>query len=324
MEKPEEIQKRIRSIGGTQKITKAMEMIASSKIRKAQDRITEARDFISGIEDVIMDIACYAGYVSNPLLASPGKDTSVMIIGITSDRGLCGGYNSNIIRLIEKTVIKLTEIGKTVKLDIIGTRGKNYFKYIGYEMEAVYENLSDYPKFLDSREISRDIISRYLEGRAGIVLMCYTEFVNPVENIPVIKQLLPISISNRSSFKDVDDVIENITNNGQNNFAASPQNNLEAMIGGKVCKIFPEFVYDPSLTDILDAILPEYIYTTVYGALLDSTASETGARMTAMKSASENADDMTKELTHLYHKARQQEITLEIAEIVSGTEALGA
>ena len=104
MEKPEEIQKKLESISETQKITKAMEMVASSKIRKAQNRITEARDFISIVEDVITDIACYSGFVSNPLLEIPDRDITVMIVGITSDTGLCGGYNSNIIRLIEKTI----------------------------------------------------------------------------------------------------------------------------------------------------------------------------------------------------------------------------
>ena len=318
MEKPEKIQKRIKSISDTQKITRAMKMIASSKIKKAQSRILEARDFISGIENIISDIACYSGFVSNPLLKSPGNDKNVLIVGITSDRGLCGGYNSNIIRQIEKSVNKLIEIGKKVKLIIIGTRGKNYFKYIGYDIDMVYENLSDHPKFLDAREISKHIISRYVEGNADRVLLCYTEFINPAENTPVIMQLLPISNYSKSVFRDVGKLINSIIDIPSDSPHGETEGTVSGLIEGKVCRIFPEFVYDPSLSEILDAILPEYIDSTVYGALLDSTASETGARITAMKSASDNAADIIKELINMYHKARQQEITLEIAEIVSG------
>jgi F-type H+-transporting ATPase subunit gamma len=158
MEKSQEIRSRIKSVGGTRKITKAMEMIASSKIRRAQNRILEARAFIAGIESVITDIASTNAVLADPLLLPHEKKDTVLVLGITADRGLCGGYNSNIIRLIEKTVKKYREKSKTVKLFIIGTRGRNYFRYMGYEMEKVFENLSDYPRFMDAREISRDII----------------------------------------------------------------------------------------------------------------------------------------------------------------------
>ncbi len=321
MEKSQKIRSRIRSVTGTKKITKAMEMIASSKIRKAQARVMEARAFTASIEEIISDIACFTGLIQDPLLNPPLKDETYLILGITADRGLCGGYNSNIIRLIEKTIENLKKQGKNVKLDIIGTKGKNYFKYIGYELERVYENLSDYPKFLDAREISKDLISRYLSIEIDKVFICYTRFKNPAEQIPILTQLLPIPIY----FEDNKSVISglNLTiTETQKSISEKIQSVGQVKIGDKVCRIKPEFTYDPSHQEVLSALLPQYIYTIVYSALLESTASETGARMTAMRSASENAEEMIKKLVLMYHRARQQQITMEISEIISGAEAL--
>ena len=193
MEKTRDIKNRIKSVSGTRKITRAMEMIASSKIRKAQQRILEARPFITKIEDFITDIACYTE-VKHPLLHSRDEVKNVLVMGITADRGLCGGYNSNIIRLIEKTVDRVREEGKSYKLDILGTRGKNHFKYMGYELNRVYENLSDHPKFLDAREIAEEIIDMYIEEKVDEVIICYTKFKNPAEQVPSSFYLLPIPI----------------------------------------------------------------------------------------------------------------------------------
>jgi F-type H+-transporting ATPase subunit gamma len=310
MEKSQEIRSRIKSISGTRKITKAMEMIASSKIRKAQKRILEARAFVSGIEGVIVDIAQHSKTIADPLLAVHDSNNTILVIGITADRGLCGGYNSNIIRLTEKTIKQNRDKGKVVKLDIAGTRGRNYFRYMGYKIDNVYENLSDYPRFLDAREISREIIRRYISSEVDRVIICYTKFKNPAEQVPSRLQLLPLEFMD-SGIHLLEDELPAI----QNKKADLPE-------GAGILKSDEEFLYDPSQDEVLSAILPEYIYTIVYGALLESTASETGARMTAMKSASDNAEDMIKELVLLYHRARQQQITMEIAEIVSGANAL--
>ncbi len=304
MEKSREIRNRIKSVTGTRKITKAMEMIASSKIRKAQSRIFEARAFIEKIEEVITDIACYSGLVSDPLLAPHKEEKVVLVIGITADRGLCGGYNANIIRLIEKT-IKDKSQGHEVKLDIIGTRGRNYFRYIGFQVSNIYENLSDYPRFLDAREISKEIISRYISGEVDKVIICYTRFKNAAEQIPSTRQILPIPMEEKIIRGEIKEIAPG-----------------KVQVGDRLCLINSEFMFDPSPQEILGSLLPQYIYTTVYGVLLEATASETGARMTAMKSASDNAEDMIKDLVQLYHRARQQQITMEIAEIVSGAQAL--
>lgn len=307
MEKSQEIRSRIKSTIGTRKITKAMEMIASSKIKKAQNRIFETRAFMAGIVDVITDIAGQTNSLSDPLLMPHKEEKTVLILGVTADRGLCGGYNSNIIRLIEKTVKNSISAGKTVKLFIIGTRGRNYFRYMGYDIEMVYENLSDYPRFLDAREISREIISRYIKGEVDRVIICFTKFKNPAEQLPTMLQLLPIV--KQGSMYLADGVLEQL------DIKVTPEESISQMP-------FAEILYDPSPREVLESIILEYIYTTVYGTLLEATASETGARMTAMKSASKNADDMIKELVLIYHRARQQQITMEISEIISGTFAL--
>jgi len=305
MEKSRDIRNRIKSVTGTRKITKAMEMIASSKIRKAQSRILEARAFIEKIEEVINDIACYSGLVGDSLL-TPHKDEKViLVIGLTADRGLCGGYNANMIRLIENNVKDWKSKGYEVKLDIIGTRGRNYFRFIGFPVLNIYENLSDYPKFLDAREISKDIISRYISGEVDKVVICYTRFKNAAEQIPSIWQILPIPIEEKITRGEIKEIAPG-----------------KVQVGDRVCLINPEFMFDPSPQEILGSLLPQYIYTTIYGVLLEATASETGARMTAMKSASDNAEDMIKDLVKLYHRARQQQITSEITEIVSGAQAL--
>ncbi len=304
MEKTREIKSRVKSVSGTRKITKAMEMIASSKIRKAQGRILEARPFIDKIADFISDIACYSP-VSDPLLTPHNKVGKVLVLGVTADRGLCGGYNSNIIRLIEKTIEDIKEEGLDYELDIIGTRGRNHFKYIGMEPNKVFENLSDYPKFLDAREIASSIIDRYKAFEIDKVVICYTKFKNATEQVTSSFQLLPIPFMDKIDPKGDPDREAGLVK-----------------IGDKVCVITPEFSYEPSPKAVLKSLLPEYLYTIVFMALLESTASETGARMTAMKNASENAGDMIKDLNRKFHRARQQQITMEIAEIVSGAEAL--
>lgn len=304
MVKIKEIKNRRKNISGTWKIARVMEMIASSKIKKDQKRILEARPFIRKLEDFITDIACYSP-MSHPMLSPRGEINNVLVMGITADRGLCGGYNSNMIKQIKNTLYNIEKKGKKYKLDIIGTRGKNHFRYMGQSINRVYENLSDHPKFLDARKIAGTVIKSYLTGEVDEVIVCYTRFKNPAEQIPSSFRLLPIPLMGKPE-------------EGESSGAGIGM----VMMGDRVCRIMPEFTYEPSPEKVLEGLLPEYIYTIVYAALLESTASETGARMTAMKSASDNAEEMVKDLSGKYHRARQQQITTEIAEIVSGAEAL--
>lgn len=304
MDKVKEIKRRRKSISGTRKITKAMEMVASSRIRIVQKRILEARPFMSKLEDFITDIACYSP-MSHPLFSSRSEVKNVLVMGITADRGMCGGYNSNMIRRIKKTLKRIEEKDRKYKLDLIGTRGKNHFRYMGYNINRVYENLSDHPKFLDARKIAGRLIKSYINGEVDEVILCYTKFKNIAEQIPSSFKLLPVSFMEK---------LEERENSGAGIGMV--------MIGDRACRIMPEFTYEPSTKNVLEGLLPEYICTVMYAALLESTASETGARMTAMRNSNDNAEEMVKELDSKYHRARQQQITTEIAEIVSGAEAL--
>jgi len=298
MQDTKELRNRIKSVSGMGKIIKAMEMVASSKIRKAQNRIFEARPFHEKLEDFIAELSNFPGAMDNALMREHDNFESVLILGITADRGLCGGYNSGIIKLMNLKIKEYELAGKKVKLSIIGTKGKNHFKYMGRQIEKVYENLSDYPRFLDGREIANDLIDEYLADDVDRVELFYTVFKNTAEQQPVSRQILPIPLA---EFKE----------------------KINSQEGGvKTGESITDFIFEPSDGEVLSSLIPEYIYTVIYDALLESTASETGSRMTAMRSASDSSDEMVKDLTRKYQRARQQQITIEIAEIVSGAEAL--
>ncbi len=300
MVKGRQVKERIDSIEETQKISRVMKMIASSRIKKAQQRIEEARPFIRKVEDFIYNLGFCKEILSDRLIDEGEVKNTVLIVGITADRGLCGGYNSNIINLVKQQIKKYESQGKKVMLDIIGTKGKNHFQYAGYKLNKVYEHLSEWPKFMDAREISRDLISRYVVGDVDLVIFCYTKFINTAIHNAKAAQMLPIPIMERMEERLKEDGIETED--------------------GLVCRYLPDFYYEPSLKEIVRSIIPEYIFTKVYGILLTSTASEIGARMTAMQKASDNSDELIKELTKKYHKLRQEEITTEIVEVVSGSE----
>ena len=299
MQDTKELRNRIKSVSGMGKIIKAMEMVASSKIRKAQSRIFKARPFLEKLEDFIAELSNFPDIQENSFIKEHDRFESVLILGVTADRGLCGGYNTSIMKLINLKIREYELAGKKVKLSLIGTKGKNHFKYKGRQLNKVYENLSDYPGFLDGREIADDLISQYLSAGADRVEICYTRFKNAAEQQPLLKQVLPIPF-------------------------AMLRKKLYLRYGddSKAGESIADFIFEPSAQEVLFSLIPEYIYTIIYNALLESTASETGARMTAMRSASDSSDDMVKDLTRRYHRARQQQITIEIAEVASGAEAL--
>lgn len=303
MVKGREVKERIESVEETQKITQAMQMIASSRIKKAQKRIEQARPFINKVEEFLYDMGFCREVIDDRLVRVRKPENAVLLVGITGDRGLCGSYNTNIFRCVKENIRKYRNQGKEVKLDIIGTKGKNHFQHTGYELTKVYEHLSEWPKFMDAREISRDLISRFVVGDTDKVIICYTKYINTVTHYPRTMQILPIPLREHMEEKIRE----------ESKGAAS----------GMVCKYIPDFMYEPSLEKIIRSIIPEYIFTRMYGALLESTASEIGARTTAMRKASDNSEELIRNLTNEYHKLRQEEITNEIIEVVSGAESYG-
>ena len=237
MQDTKELRNRIKSVSGMGKIIKAMEMVASSKIRKAQNRIFEARPFYEKLEDFIEELSHFPGVMDNPLIREHDNFESVLILGITADRGLCGGYNTGIIKLMNLKIQEYELAGKKVKVSIIGTKGKNHFKYTGRQLTKVYENLSDYPKFLDGREIANDLIASYLSDGVDRVELFYTRFKNAAEQQPLLKQILPIPLSD---FKEKISI---------------------RIDGDKAVESITDFIFEPSASEVLSSLIPEYIYT---------------------------------------------------------------
>lgn len=278
------IRNRIASVRGTQKITRAMKMVAAAKLRRAQENILALRPYAKNTMAVLADVAALTGAEDHPLLARRNPDR-VMLVVLTSDRGLAGGFNSNINRSTEDYLKTHAGEHKEISLAVIGRKGRDYFKRrkvtIRHEIMGVFEDLN----WDKAAGVARTIIHEYTQGDLDAVCLVYNEFKSIISQKVVVEPLLPIVPS-----------------------------------GGGDNRV--EFIYEPSKEALLDRLLPMYVEVEVYRALLESVASEFGARMTAMDNATKNAADMIDSLTLQYNKARQASITNELLEVVAGAEAL--
>jgi len=268
-----------------------MEMVATAKIRKAQDRIESARPYALAMMEVLGNVAHFTGGASHPLLDEHETRAKMVVIAVASDRGLCGAFNSNILRLSEQIIREEREAGVEADVIAIGKKAIAYFRYRGIEPIASYRDISDKPSILDARSIASRVIEGYTAGDIDAVKMVFNRFKNVADQVPEIHDLLPIR----------PEVVK----------AAADE-----------LKVNPEYVFEPSASSVLRRLLPTYVETLVYRALLESAASEQGARRKAMKSATDNAGEMITTLTRTYNRARQGAITNEIAEIVGGAAAL--
>ncbi len=288
-----DIKKRIGSVQSTRQITRTMEMVATAKIKKAQERIESARPYALAMMEVLGNVARFSKGTEHPLLVEHAKRDRVAIICVTSDRGLAGAFNSNIIRLTERFMREEQAKG-TPRLDLIavGKRAIGYFRYRGIEPLASYRDISDKPTFADARAIAAHLIGAYEAEELDAAYVAFNRFKNVAEQKPELHQLLPIER------RVVDEAAEGVTH------------------------IAAEYMFEPDAESVLEALLPTYVETLIYRALMESAASEQGARRTAMKSATDNASDMITILSRSYNRARQAAITTEIAEIVGGAAAL--
>lgn len=277
-----DIRRRIRSIKNTQQITKAMKMVSAAKLRRAQESVVAARPYAKKIQEVLGRLAGSAQDYAHPLLeVRDGKKIGLVII--TGDRGLCGGFNANLIRMAEHFVL---EAEKEVALVAIGRKGRDYFRRRGREITEEYTNIGDNPTFIQGKELAKRLTALYSEGVFDEIHLMYTEFKTAMSQKPVVLKLLPVEPVKEESTKAV------------------------------------EYLYEPSQAGVMDHLLPSYVETIVYRALLESKASEHGARMTAMSSATDNALEIIAKLTLNLNRARQAAITKEISEIVGGAAAL--
>lgn len=290
MSNTREIRRRIKSVDNTRQITKTMEMVATAKIRKAQDRIEAARPYAMKMLDVLANVAANVEGGLHPLLElrEPAKRT--VLIAITTDRGLCGAANANILRRSDYLIAAEQAAGADVDVFALGKKAINYFRYIGYGLLDERRDISDNPNFSEAKSIAVRLIDMYTKAEIDKVVLIFNHFKSAMEQKPVELVLLPIK---RDAVEEED-------------------------AEGKTS----EYTFEPSDKDVLDRLLPTYIEALVYRAMLESAASEHGARRTAMKAATDNAGEMISILTRSFNRARQAAITQEIAEIVGGAEAL--
>ncbi|MDH4139615.1 MAG: F0F1 ATP synthase subunit gamma [Coriobacteriia bacterium] len=289
-----DIKKRIGSVQSTRQITRTMEMVATAKIKKAQERIEAARPYAMSMMEVLGNVARFAKAASHPLLLKHDKRERVVVIACTSDRGLAGAFNSNVIRLAEDVSRDEKAAGAQVDFVTVGKKAAGYFRYRGIEPIAAYRDISDKPTFSDAKSIAAHVIPGYSAGEIDAVFIVFNRFKNVAEQRPEIYQLLPIE---REVMHEAADDVE-------------------------AAAVSAEYMFEPSAESVLELLLPTYVETLIYRALMESAASEHGARRTAMKSATDNASEMITTLTRSYNRARQASITQEIAEIVGGAAAL--
>jgi F-type H+-transporting ATPase subunit gamma len=285
------IKRRIGSVQSTQKITRSFELIASSRIIKAQQRVEAARPYAEMMRRLMGSVARNAGNIDHPLLRQRDSAGTVGMIVITADRGLAGAYNSNVIRAAERDM----DEHEQTKLFIIGKKGTSYFRFRGYDYEESWIGVSDQPRIDDARAVAKAAASAFENGDVDEVRLAFTEFQSAVTQKTRVMKLLPI-----------------------------PKEDIEAAEEEEEEGDRAQYLFEPAPEDILGYLLPRYLEGSVYQGLLESAASEHAARRRAMKAATDNAEELIEGLTRTYNQARQAEITTEIMEVVGGAEALAA
>jgi F-type H+-transporting ATPase subunit gamma len=282
------LRRRIRSVKSTQKITRAMEMIAASRIVKAQRRVQQARPYAEQITEVIKGLAISSEVREHPLLRTHEPTGRVALLVNTSDRGLAGAYNANVLKAAERTLRDEQSQGNEIELYVIGKKGNGYFRYRGRRAVATWEGVSDEPTMDAASGIAGTLMDRYAAGELDRVWVVYTDFKSSLTQVPVRMELLPVK--------------------------------AEEFAGGE--EIAPEVIFEPDPDELLDALIPRYVEAKVFHSLLEASASEHASRQRAMKSATDNAQDVANKLSRVMNQARQDQITTEISEIVGGAEAL--
>ena len=288
----DDLKKRISSVKSTQKITKAMKMVAAAKLRKAQESAEKGRPFSEKMNNIILNLSNSISDKENAskFLIGTGKDNIQLCVVITADKGLCGGFNTNICRKARNYFEKILKEGKTLKIFTVGSKGEDQLKraYGSYIVEKV--NFKGYKKitYNDAEEVGNKIIKLFNDSQFDVCKIFYNKFKNVMTQIPQIQQIIPIE--NKGNEKN---------ENSENHYEFEPEEN-----------------------EILDNLLPRNISTQIFKAFLENAASEQGSRMTAMDSATRNAGELVDKLTITYNRSRQAVITKELIEIISGAESL--
>lgn len=280
-----DIKRRRDSIESTEQITKAMKLVATVKLQKARSRAESAKPYTDHMYSTMCSILSRSGNLNHRFL-NPGESEKSAVLLITSNRGLAGGYNSNII----KTVINSDLKKEDILLYSVGRKGMEYLMARGYHIEKDYSEVINAPLYKDAIELSEVLLKKFEKGEIGSIYLAYTQFKNTVSHVPTMLRLLPVDTSKI--------VLED-----------APVKDLPMN-------------YEPDDEEVLDSIVPQYMASLIYGALLECVASENGARMTAMDAATDNAEEMISKLSLDYNRARQGAITQELTEIIAGSQAI--
>jgi F-type H+-transporting ATPase subunit gamma len=286
----QDIARRIRSVRNTGKITKAMELVAASRLRRAQARIEGLRPYADRLQQLTVEVAAASSRAHNQPLLERREVKGVAVLALTADRGLAGAFNANVIRRSLAVASEHRGAGRQVHWLAVGRKGNSSLRFRGQEIEASYTGITDRPKYADASAIADRVAELYVEGEVDLVVMVYNRFVSALTQRLETVEVLPVP----------DEVLS----------GEAPE-----LIEGA-------YLEEPELSEILRRLLPTYIEVTIYRALLESTASEHGSRMTAMGNASENASNLIDSLTLEMNRARQAEITQQILEVVAGADAL--
>lgn len=295
-----DLERRINSVNSTKQITRTMEMVAAAKIRKATERVEAATPYSGSMAEMLAGVASRAGNSESPLLQEHSDVKNILVIAVVSDRGLAGGFNSNVLRRVENLIREAKSEGADSHVIACGKKAVSYFNFRGIDLDMVFKDQSADPTVEEALDIANRAISGYESGEYDRVVIVYNHAKNAAEQQLREEVILPIDTS---ALTEGAEQGEEHTEGG------------EAVIQG-------DPIFEPSSEAVLDGLLPAYVKTMVYHALVDSAAGEQGARRTAMKSATDNANDMVETLTRYYNRVRQGAITTEINEIVGGAAAL--
>ncbi len=279
-----DIKRRKGSIQSTQQITKAMKLVSTVKLQKAKSRAEQSNPYFNYMYQTVTSMLARSGNMTHPYLQA-GSSSKKAVITIASNRGLAGGYNSNIVKLVTDSGISKED----AKVYIIGRKARESLERKGYEITADYSDVIEGPTYGDAAEICKEVLGAFTRGEIGEIYLAYTHFKNTVSHEPTLMKLLPIEFD-EAELKETD---SNVLMN-----------------------------YEPNEDEALDLIIPKYLTSLFYGALVEAVASENGARMQAMDSATSNAEEMISDLTLKYNRARQGSITQELTEIIAGAEAI--
>ncbi|MFZ5548383.1 MAG: F0F1 ATP synthase subunit gamma [Pseudomonadota bacterium] len=288
-----EIRGKIKSVENTKKITKAMEMVAASKMRKAQERMRSARPYSDKVRNIAANLSQANPEYQSAYMRSGGKSGNTGFIVVTTDKGLCGGLNTNVLRAVTNKMRDVQGSGGKVQAVAIGTKGNGFLNRIGAQVVSHALGLGDAPQIEKLIGPVKVMLDAFVEGKVDAVYLCYTKFINTMKQEPVVEQLLPLSASALAQTED------------------------EKKAYGW------DYIYEPDAATVIDELLTRYIEALVYQAVAENMASEQSARMVAMKAATDNAGTLIGELKLVYNKTRQAAITKELSEIVGGAAAIG-